>query len=110
MILWNNGHSKDIVLACYVDPSRCWFWYKPCKKERQNEMHRMRTPQKREGIKGEKQMGKSRGSLSFLSLSNLLFFPSLPSPLDTCHAGKFRRVTKGQMHDKRENQACKVCM
>ena len=39
---------------------------------------------KREGIKGEKRKGKSRGSLSFLSLSNLLFFPSLPSTLDAC--------------------------
>jgi len=66
--------------------------------------------QKREGIKGEKRKGTSRGSLSFLSLSNLLFFPSLPSPLDACLAGQFLGVTKGQIHDKRENQACKVCM
>ena len=73
-------------------------------------MHRMRTGMKREGIKGEKRKGKSRGSLSFPSLSNLLFFPSLSYTLDACHAGQFLRVTKGQIHDKRENQAWKVRM
>ena len=65
---------------------------------------------KREGIKGEKRKGKSRGSLSFPSLSNLLFFPSLSYTLDACDAGQFLRVTKGQIHDKRENQAWKVRM